>query len=259
MPELPEVESLRRQLEPRLAGRRIQAVEAPDSPRFHDLGLAVGRRIAGIDRRGKFLFLRLGDRDLLIHLGLTGWLCLGPADRRPPHVRAEWLLDGGERLYFEDPRRLGRLYMVPAGKLPASETLRRLGPEPLDPRFTVDYLASRIAGMMAPAKALLLDQAIAAGVGNIYSDEALFRARVHPARRRLSTSEAAAIHAAIQEVMRESLAAGGIETGTFVPRVHRRGGKPCPECGMPVASRRIAGRTAYFCPRCQPADYANSP
>ncbi len=254
MPELPEVESLRKRLQAQVAGRRIQAVEAPDSPRFHDLGLAVGGCISGIDRRGKFLFFHLGERDLIVHLGLTGWLCVGPAGRKPPHVRAELVLDGRDRLYFEDARRLGRIYVVPAGKLPGSRALAEMGPEPLTPEFSREYLEAAIVGSGAPIKALLMDQTIVAGLGNIYSDEALFRARIHPARRNLTASEAARVHAAIEEVVREAVAAGGIEDGTYRLQVHRRAGKPCPACGAAIESRRIAGRTSCYCPVCQPTD-----
>jgi formamidopyrimidine-DNA glycosylase len=253
MPELPEVESLRKRLEAQVAGRRIQAVEAPDSPRFHDLGLAVGGCIRGIDRRGKFLIFHLGERDLIVHLGLTGWLCVGPENRKPPHVRAALVLDGPERLYFEDARRLGRLYVVPAGQLPESHALAEMGPEPLTPGFGREYLEAAIAGSGASIKASLMDQTVVAGLGNTYSDEALFRAGIHPSRRHLSPREAGRVHAAIEEVVREAVTAGGIEDGRYRLRVHRRRGMPCPACGTAIATRRIAGRTSYFCPRCQPA------
>lgn len=252
MPELPEVEALRRKLSRALEGRTILEVRAEPGRRYQNLEEAVGGRIQGIDRRGKYLFFHLGARDLIVHLGLTGWLCLGREGDRPPHTRVEIVLDGPDRLYFEDTRRFGRIYVVPAGQLPASPTLERMGPEPLTPEFREDAFVRAVTGRAAPIKAQLMSQEVVAGLGNIYSDEALWRAGIHPARRDLTEAEARRLYSAIQEVIREALAQGGIEEGTFRMQVHRRAGEPCERCGTAIETRRIAGRTAYYCPRCQP-------
>ena len=187
-----------------------------------------------------------------MHLGLTGWLCVGKECEKPPHTRAEILLDGPDRLYFEDARRFGRLYVVPAGQIPDSPTLEHMGPEPLSPGFKDEDFVREITSSAAPIKAQLLNQEVVAGLGNIYSDEALWRAKIHPSRRGLNQEEARRLHAAIQDVIRDSLAKGGIEDGTFEMQVHRQAGKPCPTCATRIVKRPIAGRTSYFCPKCQP-------
>lgn len=258
MPELPEVETLRRRLEPHLAGRRIQAIAAPDSRRFHDVAAAAGATIRGIRRYGKYLIFDLGDKQLVMHLGLTGWLCLGPAGKAPPHARAEILLDGPERLYFEDARRLGRLYVVPAGSLPDLPSLAEMGPDPLSPEFDMAKFVAEVVASGRPIKAILLDQRVVAGLGNIYSDEALWAARIHPGRRHLSEEEANRLYDAIRDVVGRALAEGGVEDGNYQMQVHRRARKPCPRCRTPIVSETIAGRTAYYCPRCQPLSAAQA-
>lgn len=252
MPELPEVEALRRRLAGQLEGRTIRSVEADPGRRYEDLDQAVGGRIRGIDRKGKYLFFHLGPRDLIVHLGLTGWLCVGREGEKPPHTRAEILLDGPDRLYFEDARRFGRLYVVPAGEIPESPTLEHMGPEPLTPDFEEDRFVREVLASGSPIKAVLMNQEVVAGLGNIYSDEALWRARIHPARRGLEEGEARRLFASIQELMGEAVAKGGIHDGTFEMQVHRNAGKPCPVCGTAIEKRQIAGRTSYFCPQCQP-------
>ncbi|HDQ99532.1 MAG TPA: bifunctional DNA-formamidopyrimidine glycosylase/DNA-(apurinic or apyrimidinic site) lyase, partial [candidate division WOR-3 bacterium] len=191
MPELPEVETIRRELEPLLAGRRIAAVEVrrPDIVGWPGAGRFAsgcqGRRIERVGRRGKYLIIGLdAGFELVIHLRLSGHLQVVPARaavRR--HERVRFRLSGGRALVFVEPRALGRLYLVERGKYPAALAgMRRMGPEPVERAFTSRFLSERLAGRKAAVKTLLLDQSVCCGVGNIYSDEALFRAGIRPDR-----------------------------------------------------------------------------
>jgi formamidopyrimidine-DNA glycosylase len=266
VPELPEVETVRRELEPWLTGRRIvraSRVEAPPGPKYAELERAAGQRIEGVTRRGKFLLLPLSRGDeLVVHLGMTGAVL-----REPPagHVRARLDLDKGEALYFQDARRFGRFLVVRAGDYAALPTLRALGPEPLDPAFTAALFASRLAGRRTSIKAAIMGQRVVAGVGNIYSDEALFRVRIHPATEaaRLSRRQVARLRDAIVEVLFESLESGGTTfrdyrnvaggEGRFVARlaVYGREGEPCLRCGRSIVRIVLAQRGTWYCPRCQ--------
>lgn len=269
MPELPEVETVRRQLEPWLAGRRIVAarrVEAPAGPKYAALDEAVGRRIATVGRRGKFLLLPLsGGRELVIHLGMTGSITAGPTER---HVRVVLDLAGPapRRLYFVDPRRFGRFLVVPSGRYEALPTLHRMGPEPLEETFTLELFAAALLSQ-ASIKAHLLSQRPVAGLGNIYVDEALWRARIHPAARcaGLSRRKVAALRRAIRAVLRESIAARGttlldyrtVDGGTGAYRhklrIYGHQADPCPRCGRSITKLVLAGRGTHLCTRCQRA------
>jgi formamidopyrimidine-DNA glycosylase len=278
MPELPEVETIRRQLEPKLAGSAIAAAEvldplwcAPVPPREIEAELR-GRRILGLGRRGKYLVMETdGDRFLVMHLRMTGnllWVDATGAD--PPYLRFRLFLDGGERLLFVDLRRFGT-GIVLHGRQALDDYLdARLGPEPLDPTFTAESLRRLAAGRKAPVKAFLLDQARIAGIGNIYADEALFRARIHPLKpagrlrrpeiERLHDGIVAALEAGIESFgasidrYRDANGARGAMQDRFL--VHRREGMACPRCGGRVAKLRAAGRGTYICPRCQRAPRA---
>jgi formamidopyrimidine-DNA glycosylase len=267
MPELPEVETVRRQLEPWLLDRRIRAahlVHAPAGPKYAGLDRAAGRRILAVRRRGKFLLLPLSDsQDLIIHLGMTGSLTAGPGDG---HVRVALELSGPppRRLYFRDPRRFGRLLVVPAGDYGSLPTLHRMGPEPLEREFSLDAFVLALESR-ASIKAHLLSQRAVAGLGNIYVDEALWRARIDPRRPSCSLSrrKIAELRRAIRAVLRESIAAKGTTlsdyrtvdggTGRFRDklRVYGHNAEPCPRCGRAIAKIVLAGRGTHLCTRCQ--------
>ncbi|HUO72818.1 MAG TPA: bifunctional DNA-formamidopyrimidine glycosylase/DNA-(apurinic or apyrimidinic site) lyase [Solirubrobacteraceae bacterium] len=272
MPELPEVETIRRQLAPHLEGRTIEAVEIldprwtrPDAPARVGAEL-TGARVERVGRAGKYLVLSLsGDRYLLVHLRMTGALLFDPAIE-PPHTRVRFTLDGGHRLAYVDPRRFGTGHLV-HGEVARDAYLReRLGAEPFTPAFTPEYLRAAARGRIVPVKAFLLDQRRVAGVGNIYADEALFRAGIHPLRPagRLSWTQWVRLHAAIQAALSAGIDAKGASIddfrhidgarGSFQDRflVHRRAGEPCPTCGRPIRKLVVGGRGTYVCEHCQP-------
>ncbi|MDW8129284.1 MAG: bifunctional DNA-formamidopyrimidine glycosylase/DNA-(apurinic or apyrimidinic site) lyase [Bryobacterales bacterium] len=261
MPELPEVETIARMLAPRLAGRRVRSVRllAPEIVEgdVRRLGERLrGRIVEGIRRRGKYLLVQLDGAVLTLHLGMTGRLRWD--GRAGPHTRAIIVFDRG-RLLFDDPRKFGS---IAAGEGPSRRVLK-LGPEALS--ISARELAARIRGRRAPIKTLLMDQRILAGVGNIYSDEALFRARIHPRTPagRLSFERVKRLHRALRRVLREAIAAGGSSVSDYVNaddepgwfqfehRVYRRTGQPCLRCGAPIRRIVMAQRSTHFCPRCQ--------
>lgn len=268
MPELPEVESVRLALAERLPGRRVRDVSVlgphclagiePDA-----FAAAVqGRVFAGVGRRGKYLRLDfVGGAFCIVHLRMTGRLVAEPAEGPPPrHTHLLLQLDGGDRLRFSDVRKFGRWWwnQVPPG-------MAHLGPEPLDRSFTAAALGRALAGRNAPIKAVLLDQRTVAGLGNIYADEALFVAGLHPARRAgdLTEAEVRRLHHAVRTVLNEALHFGGTtfldfrngldEPGAYFARlrVFRRSGLPCRRCGTPIERLRVGGRSSHYCPRCQ--------
>jgi formamidopyrimidine-DNA glycosylase len=275
MPELPEIETIRRQLAPALEGRTVERLEVLD-PRWcepaapAELAAAVeGRRIERVGRRGKYLVVSLaGDVHLVMHLRMTGNLLLVEAGDDAPdrlHLRVRVVLDSGERLLFCDVRRFGT-----GVALLGSDALRayfdaRLGVEPLSPEFTAGALRALARGRRAPVKSFLLTQERVAGVGNIYADEALFRARIHPLRPvgTLRRPQLEALRAAVVDSLEAGIDARGATiddfrhadgaSGSFQDRflVHRREGEPCPRCGTPIRKLRAAGRGTYVCERCQ--------
>lgn len=263
MPELPEVETTRRRLLPLLLGRRLLEVRHQDPGRYRHTERAQGRRVEGIGRRGKFLLLGLSEGlEMVVHLGMTGGFRL----EATPHTRAVFLLEGGS-LFFHDPRRFGRIWVVEKGAYREIPLLSRLGPEPLSEAFTFPEFLARLQGSGKPLKTLLLDQTLAAGVGNIYADEALFRARLSPFRRgrEVSAEEAQRLFQALREVLAEAVALGGSTLsdrtyqqpdglpGGYQERhaVYGRAGLPCPRCGHPIHRQTLGGRGTHFCPRCQ--------
>ena len=274
MPELPEVETIRRQLAPALDGRRLEDVEVLD-PRWcepappESVSDALrGRAIERTGRRGKYLILSLEDDvHLVMHLRMTGNLLLAKAgDEEPGHVRVRMTLDGGERLLFVDVRRFGTGDVLLGSDALAEFFASRLGVEPLSPDFTAQALSAQARGRKQPVKAFLLNQERVAGVGNIYADEALFRARIHPLRPvgTLKRSQVEALRDAVVETLEAGIDAKGAsiddyrhvdgERGSFQERflVHTREGEPCPRCGATIQKLRAAGRGTYICPRCQP-------
>ena len=267
MPELPEVETIRSQLAPRLVGRVLQRVEIldPRLTRPHDLFEVVeeleGDRVAAVERRGKYLVLRLeSGLSLLVHLRMTGGFGFGPAT----HERAAVELDDGSRLAYRDVRRFGTWLVLEGAEL-EPYLARKIGPEPLGARFTAGWLGSQLARRRAPLKAVLLDQRIVAGLGNIYADEALWRARLGPLRpaNELTPDETSRLHRAIRAALRTGIERQGSTLRDYATpdgssgsmqaefRVYGRDGRPCPRCATPIAKTRVGGRGTWFCPRCQ--------
>jgi formamidopyrimidine-DNA glycosylase len=272
MPELPEVETVRRQLEPALRGSTISAIEILD-PRWcaplapASLADAVlGRRVRALRRRGKHLDWVLDQEiHLLMHLRMTGTLLLDPP-ARPPHTRVEISFDGARRLCFVDPRRFGTGRLLIGDRALEAFFAERLGIEPFDDAFTPALLRSLARGRRGPIKAFLLDQRQIAGIGNIYADEALFRAGVHPLRPAgaLRPAQYGRLRDAIREVLSAGIDAHGASIddfrhldgarGSFQDRflVHRRAEEPCAICGTTIRKLVVAQRGTYVCVRCQP-------
>ena len=274
MPELPEVETVRRIMAPSVEGRTICAVvlrefaavlEGPDG--IDAAGALVGARIVGVERRGKYLLFRL-DSGLwmVVHLRMTGRLLLRPTG--DPPIRFEHIaiaLDNGVDLRFGDQRKFGRVRLAVPEEVDALS--RRLGPEPLDPRLTARQLHQALQRRTGKIKAVLLDQRFIAGLGNIYVDEALHRARIHPEQmaRTLTERDVSRLLTAIRHVIRTGLANRGTTFATFenpygeagsnavALRVYGKGksGAPCPRCGATLERLTIGGRGTSYCPRCQ--------
>jgi formamidopyrimidine-DNA glycosylase len=278
VPELPEVESVRRQLEPALVGRRFERVGI-DDPRlvrpYEPAEVAVeleGERVQAVGRRGKYLVVRFeSGRVLLIHLRMTGSLLHTQGDVLPddPHRRAVVTLDDGSEVAYRDVRRFGTwLLLEPEETEPYLSA--KVGDEPLDALFTAARLGERLAARRTSLKGALLDQRTLAGMGNIYVDEALWRARLSPLRpaASLDRTELRRLHRGIRASLEHGLArqgstlrdyrlpdgSGGSMQDEF--RVYGRGGEPCDRCGTPIARTRVAGRTTWFCPTCQPEEPA---
>ncbi len=269
MPELPEVETIARRFRPELTGRRIEAFvsrwarQASPSVAAVRAGV-VGRRIESLERRAKFLVFALHDGGrMLVHLRMSGRLELAdprPTTDSPRHVRAIWSLDDGRRLLFCDARKFGRIVYAPAGASP----LDGLGVEPLSREFTPERLRSQLSSSRRPIKPLLLDQAVIAGIGNIYADESLHRARIHPLRaaRSLERGEIRALHGAIRAVLSEAIRRNGTSFDWIYPsggmqhhlRVYGRTGETCGACGAVIVALRVGQRGTHICPNCQPLE-----
>jgi formamidopyrimidine-DNA glycosylase len=275
MPELPEVETIRRDLEGRIVGRRINGVRLPpetgkavpvlkaiDEASFRE-GV-VGARIEGVERRGKYLVLRLDHGGLIVvHLRMTGRLLHREASAEPDRfLRIVLQLDDGSELRFTDVRKFGGLWLV-EDVTEASAT--GLGPEPLSEGFSVAHLSGALAGRKAPVKAILLDQRHIAGIGNIYADEACFVARIDPRRlgADVGPAEAEALHAAVRQVLLHGVESRGASFSDYVDaegnsgamqmhvKVFRRTGKPCYTCATTIERVKVGGRSTHYCPKCQ--------
>jgi formamidopyrimidine-DNA glycosylase len=269
VPELPEVETIRRQLAPALTGRRIDAAAGRPSPKFTAAAQAIGSAVTGVRRRGKYLLVDLDvDRELVVHLGMTGRIQLRPGEGETaspwdPYVRAWWRLDGGDLLQLVDIRQFGRVAVVRRGDHSSLPTLAALGPEPLSDDFTAEamYLALRRSGVRL--KTQLLNQRVVAGIGNIYADEALWASSIDPAARRVSQSRTTALHAAVRAVITAGIANGGTTLRDYRAftgesgrnqhelRCYGRAGQPCLRCGAPLRRRVLDGRSTTSCPSCQ--------
>jgi formamidopyrimidine-DNA glycosylase len=283
MPELPEVETVARGLRQAILGRRILSVtlgktDFIDDPAALEQHLP-GRQIEAVERYGKFMLLRLsavngntsaatnGDAapaSLLVHLGMTGQIAPSPAAQPlEKHTHVCLLLDDGRELRYTDARRFGRIAYLTKDLL--AEELTGFGADPLE--VSENEFADRICGRRARIKALLLDQSVLRGVGNIYADESLWRARVHPARlgARLSRKEAETLRRALQDILRKAIVLRGSSISDFLDaegepgeyqrhhRAYGREGKDCYRCKTPIRRAIVAGRSSYFCPRCQPS------
>jgi formamidopyrimidine-DNA glycosylase len=273
MPELPEVETIRLTLEPHVVGRTFERVEI-DDPRlvrpFERLAVAAeleGERVAALDRRGKYLVVRFeSGRVLLIHLRMTGSLRHAAAGKLgdDPHRRAVVRLDDGSDVAYRDVRRFGTWHLLEPHEV--DDYLdRRLGGEPLERTFTARRLGERLAGRRAPVKAALLDQRTVAGLGNIYVDEALWRAQLHPLREAgtLDAVELSRLTKAIREALRAGIRRQGASLRDYAQpdgrrgraqerfRVYGRTGEPCLRCGTPIDKIRVGGRGTWYCPHCQ--------
>jgi formamidopyrimidine-DNA glycosylase len=288
MPELPEVETIRRVLEHKLSGRRILDADlhvpklaatrlnrslAAQAPTF--TARLKGRKINGVRRRAKYLLVDLDRGILLVHLGMTGQLFAARAGERPAaglpalpdkHTHLILELTGGLRLYFRDIRKFGRLRWL-ENRAEEDRSLSALGPEPLGAAFTPRVLAAGLKGRTASIKALLLNQRLVAGLGNIYVDEALFRAGIAPQTRggRLSPARIARLHAAVREVLAEAIRHRGTSMSDYFDpesrkggfqdllRAYGRGGEPCQDCGTLISKGVVAQRGTHWCRKCQPA------
>ena len=267
MPELPEVQTILDALLPLVRGREItdvsilwdRVIDRPPADVFVDW--LRNRHVVTASRRGKYMLFHLDDdRTLVMHLRMTGEMRVVPSSEAVhKHDRLLFHLDNGTDWRFKDMRKFGRAYLVDD----PLEMIAKLGPEPLSSTFSAVYLTSALKGRKAPIKSLLLDQRIVAGIGNIYADEALFRAHIHPLRPggSLNTAESEALVAAIKTVISQALAEMGTtlrdyrrpdgSVGEFQNSllVFRRTGEPCPSCGTPIDRIVVGGRSTHFCPK----------
>ncbi len=276
MPELPEVETVRRGLQQHVTGRTIASVQLlhPRAVRRHlpgpdDFAAALsGRAFAGARRRGKYLWLPVDDDAVLAHLGMSGQLVLGAPDRPlSPHVRARFTFrDGGPDLRFTDQRTFGHL-AIARGGAPLPAVIAHIAPDPLEPAFDLPALMKRIRARHTGIKRALLDQSLVSGIGNIYADEALWHARLHWARptETLTGGEITRLFAAVQQVFADALDAGGTSFDSLYVNVngqigyferslaaYGRADQPCPRCGTPIRRDPFMNRSSFSCPRCQP-------
>ncbi len=267
MPELPEVETIKNELSPWVVGQSFTKVTIFDA-KLVPVGSAeeircglIGQKVESLERRGKYLIFRLSNgRSLIIHLRMTGVLLLNPrgVDR---YARAVFHFSNGHRLVFRDLRRLGLMWLVDV----ADTVVGKLGPEPLGESFTPGVLGQRLSRRHIPVKAALLDQGIVAGIGNMYADEALFAAGIHPLKKAdvLSAEEVQTLYNGIREVLRAAIGCKGASVDTYIRpegqlgtahsdfKVAHRGGEACPVCGTAIERVSVQNRGTYFCPRCQ--------
>lgn len=275
MPELPEVESVRVGLQRHVSGRTFARVEVfhPRAARRHlagpqDFAAALtGGQVGDVRRRGKYLWMTVGEDALLAHLGMSGQLLVGDAGAPyGPHLRARFTFDdGGPDLRFVDQRTFGHLMLDPGGaELPA--VIKHIAPDPLEPGFDEELFAARLRARRTGIKRALLDQSLISGVGNIYADEALWRASLHWARGTdaLRRGDVNRLLVAVREVFAEAIQAGGTSFDSLYVRVngesgyfdrslavYGREGEPCPRCGTPVIREKFMNRSSYSCPACQ--------
>ena len=270
MPELPEVETTRRGIAPHLERRRISALQVRERrlrwpvPEGLEQSLP-GQRILAVERRAKYLLLRLERGTLILHLGMSGSLRVLPsATPAEKHDHLDLLLEDGHCLRLRDPRRFGAVLWC-AGEPREHPLLRELGPEPLGPGLTGEHLYRSARGRRVAVKNLIMDSRVVVGVGNIYASEALFQARIHPQRpcNRIALARYQQLAEAIRQILRQAIAQGGTTLRDFSRadgspgwfalslKVYGKAGEPCPACAEPIRQRRIGQRSSFFCPRCQ--------
>jgi formamidopyrimidine-DNA glycosylase len=273
MPELPEVEVLRRSLEPHLTGDRIERVEVRNPALREPVDPAAlarharGREVGALRRRGKYLLIDLeGGRTVVVHLGMSGRLTLVPGGTPlEPHEHLAFHLRSGRRLRLRDPRRFGVVFSLRTAEIPSDPHFAHLGAEPLEPGFSGGFLARAAEGRRGPVKPFLMDASVVVGIGNIYATETLFRAGVHPARSvaRISARRWDRVAGEAVEVLRRAIAEGGTTLNDFADGegrsgyfqvslgVYDREGEPCPACRGGIRRIVQAGRSTFYCPRCQ--------
>lgn len=273
MPELPEIEVLRRSLEPHLTNDRIERVEVSNAALREPVDRAAlarhtaGREVLALRRRGKYLLIDLdGGRTLVVHLGMSGSLMLVPGGSPPElHEHVAFHLRSGRRLRLRDPRRFGVVFALRSEEIPRDPHFAHLGVEPLEPGFSGGTLARAAAGRRGPVKPFLMDATVVVGIGNIYATETLFRAGVHPARSvaRISSRRWDRVAEEVGRVLRQAIAEGGTTLSDFADGegrsgyfqvslgVYDREGEPCPACGGGIRRVVQAGRSTFYCPHCQ--------
>lgn len=272
MPELPEVETVRRGLQMTLPGRRIQRVElfrpdlrVPFSERMAER--LEGRRFTDIVRRSKYLLMHMDGLDVILaHLGMTGTFLVRPLSNGAPqkHTHLRWVLDDGQEVIYHDPRRFGLIVLLPSTELSSHPLLTVLGPEPLEEGFSPDYLAEQLSRRKGPIKPALMDASLVVGVGNIYASEALFRAGIHPATpAHRCAKKAGELVTHIRAVLMEAIASGGSTLRDYATAegspgyfqhhfsVYGKAGNSCEKCDSTIEKITQAGRTSFFCPQCQ--------
>ena len=273
MPELPEIEVLRRSLEPHLLGDRITRVEVRNPAMREPVSRAslarrtAGRTVAALRRRAKYLLIDLeGGQTLVVHLGMSGRLTVVPASEPlEPHEHVAFFLESGRRLRLRDPRRFGLVFALATPEIPHDPHFSHLGIEPLEPGFGGDFLARAAAGRRGPVKSFLMDARIVVGLGNIYATEALFRSGTHPNRSvgRISAARWERVAESSVAVLRQAITQGGTTLNDFADGegqsgyfqvslgVYGREGEPCQTCGTPIRRIVQAGRSSFYCHRCQ--------
>ncbi len=273
MPELPEVEVIRRGLAPLLTGRRVDRISWSDkklrAPMPHALlhQWILGQRIRGVDRRAKYLLIRMENlATLVFHLGMTGKIGLVPQETPPAkHDHLQLLLDEGSELRFNDSRRFGAVLVLPPGGEHEAECFQNQGPEPFSNAFSAEYLAHRAHSRTMPVKLFLMDGRVVAGIGNIYANEILFAIGIHPATpaAEVSRKEWQEVVRHSRMILKKAIKAGGSTISDFLNangekgyfqlslNVYNRLGTPCSACKTPIEKTVMGGRATYFCPRCQ--------
>ncbi len=275
MPELPEVETIKRSLEESVTNTTVQKVDVylpkiikePSATEFVEL--LRGKTITSISRRGKYLLIQLsGDLVMVVHFRMTGkFIYCRPGEKIPKHTHLTIALDNERELRYVDTRKFGRFHLVEGDHLGQISGLNSLGIEPLDERLTRDYLKKHLKFRRAKIKPLLLNQRLIAGIGNIYADEILHAARIHPERLActLNARETANLYLSIKRIIREGIKYNGTSIRDYVDSngrlgkfqnylsVYNREGKQCAKCGSTITRKKIAGRSTYFCPSCQKA------
>jgi len=273
MPELPEVETVKRTLQSKLAGLIFKGAQVflPQVIRTHEPGpfaeTICDQKILQLGRRGKYLLIHLSDGlTMVIHLRMTGRLTYcRPEEPLPKHTHVVFALHNGAQLRFADMRQFGRIWLIPTTSMDKLPGLKDLGVEPFDEVFTRDYLKKELRRRRSRIKSLLLDQTFIAGLGNIYTDEALHKAKINPERlaTTLTPREVAHLHRSIREVLQEGIENRGTTLRDYVDgdgrpgryqdllKVYGRAGKPCAGCGKAIIKVKIGGRSSYYCPSCQ--------